>query len=194
MRPYLVCCYVDGLDLNDDNMKKFLSLQTKLHKGVCNNRTVATIATHDKDKITGPLLFTAKEPKQLSIIPLSHTTPTSADKLVNHLKSEAEAMRKEKKRSQVTGLHQYLHILDRWPVYPCLMDGDTVISFPPVTNSANTRISDQTKTLLVEVSSSTKLSEAKMVMDTLLGDMLDIWPTLTIIQARVVAPGGELKV
>ena len=194
MRPYLVCCYVDGLDLNDDNMKKFLSLQTKLHKGVCNNRTVATIATHDKDKITGPLLFTAKEPKQLSITPLSHTTPTSADKLVNHLKSEAEAMRKEKKRSQVTGLHQYLHILDRWPVYPCLMDGDTVISFPPVTNSANTRISDQTKTLLVEVSSSTKLSEAKMVMDTLLVDMLDIWPTLTIIQARVVAPGGELKV
>ena len=67
------------------------------------------------------------------------------------LRSEAEALRKEKKRNSVTGLHQYLHILDRWPVFPCLMDGDTVISFPPVTNSANSRISETTRTLLVEV-------------------------------------------
>ena len=67
------------------------------------------------------------------------------------LRSEAEVLRKEKKRSSVTGLHQYLHILDRWPVFPCLMDGDTVISFPPVTNSANSRISETTRTLLVEV-------------------------------------------
>ena len=67
------------------------------------------------------------------------------------LRSEAEALRKEKKRSSVTGLHQYLHILDRWPVFPCLMAGDTVISFPPVTNSANSRISETTRTLLVEV-------------------------------------------
>ena len=67
------------------------------------------------------------------------------------LRSEAEALRKEKKRSSVTGLHQYLHILDRWPVFPCLMDGDTVISFPPVTNSTNSRISETTRTLLVEV-------------------------------------------
>ena len=129
------------------------------------------------------------------------------------LRSEAEALRKEKKRSSVTGLHQYLHILDRWPVFPCLMDGDTVISFPPVTNSANSRISETTRTLLVEVtchacqchvsanecdvtqvSSSTRLADAKLVMDTLLLEMAATWGGLTVTQARVVAPGGELKV
>ena len=127
------------------------------------------------------------------------------------LRSEAEALRKEKKRSSVTGLHQYLHILDRWPVFPCLLDGDTVISFPPVTNSANSRISETTRTLLVEVtcrachvsakecdvaqvSSSTKLADAKLVMDTLLLEMAATWGGLTVTQARVVAPGGELKV
>ena len=67
------------------------------------------------------------------------------------VRNEAEALRKEKKRSSVTGLHQYLHILDQWSVYPCLMDGDRVISFHPLTNSNETRISDTTTSLLVEV-------------------------------------------
>jgi len=194
VRPYLVCCYVADLDLTGENMKKFLSLQTKLHKGICNNRTVATIATHDREKIKGPLLFTAKSPTELSIIPLMSTSPSTADKLVSHLRTEAEALRKEKKRSQVSGLHQYLHIVEKWAVYPCLLDGEEVISFPPVTNAANTRMSEETKSLLIEVSSSTKLSDAKLVMDTLLTEMMDIWTSLTVIQARVVSPGGELKV
>ena len=86
VRPFLVCCYVSGLDLGGDNLKKFLRLQTKLHKGVCGNRTVATIATHDRERITGPLLFTAKLPSELSIVPLMHQTPSTADKLVAHLK------------------------------------------------------------------------------------------------------------
>ena len=86
VRPFLVCCYVSGLDLGGDNLKKFLSLQTKLHKGVCGNRTVATIATHDRERVTGPLLFTAKPPSELSIVPLMHQTPSTADKLVTKLK------------------------------------------------------------------------------------------------------------
>ena len=79
------------------------------------------------------------------IVPLSSPHPTPADKLVTQLKTEAEALRKEKKRSAVTGLHQYLHLLESWTSYPCLMDGDTVVSFPPVTNSGDTRISDMTR-------------------------------------------------
>ena len=86
VRPHLVCCYVSGLDFGGDNLKKFLRLQIKLHKGVCGNRTVATIATHDLERVTGPLLFTAKPPSELSIVPLMHQTPSTADKLVTQLK------------------------------------------------------------------------------------------------------------
>ena len=86
VRPYLVCCYVSDIELGGDNLKKFLSVQTKLHKGVCGNRTVATIATHDRERVKGPLLFTAKPPSELSIVPLMHQTPSTADKLVTHLK------------------------------------------------------------------------------------------------------------
>ena len=112
----------------------------------------------------------------------------------HHVRSEAEALRKEKKRSQVTGLHQYLHILDRWPVYPCMMSGDSVISFPPITNSALTKLSESSTSVLIEVTSSTRLGDAKQVLDTLLLEMTSIWSVLTVVQARVVTTEGELKV
>ena len=95
----------------------------------------------------------------------------------------------------MSGLHQYLHLLDAWPVYPCLTDGDTVISFPPVTNSHDTSISTSTTSVMIEVTTSTKLADAKMVMDQLLLDMVtDIWPSLTVVQARVLSQDGDLKV
>ena len=65
----------------------------------------------------------------------------------------------------MSGLHQYLHLLEAWPVYPCLTDGDTVISFPPVTNSHDSSISETTTTVMIEVTTSTKLADAKMVTD-----------------------------
>jgi len=194
VRPFIVFCFVTGLDLTGEKLKKFLSIQTKLHKSICVNRTLATIATHDLSKVNGPLLFTSKLPEDLSIIPLSSPHPTQADKLVSQLKTEAEALRKEKKRSSVTGLHQYLHILDSWKVYPCLLDGEVAISFPPVTNSGVTRISDNTSSLLVEVTSSTKLGDAKMVLDTLLIETAELMGGLRVVQGRVVGEGGELKV
>ena len=46
-------------------------------------------------------------------------------------------------------------------------------------------MSEETKSLLIEVSSSTKLSDAKLVMDTLLTEMMDIWTSLTVIQAKI---------
>eukprot|EP00092_Neocalanus_flemingeri_P068949 GFUD01084367.1.p1 GENE.GFUD01084367.1~~GFUD01084367.1.p1 ORF type:complete len:519 (+),score=186.79 GFUD01084367.1:53-1558(+) len=186
VRPFIVFCFVTGLDLAGENLKKFLSMQTRLHKSVCANRTLATIATHDLSKVTGPLVYTSKMPQDLSIVPLSSPHPTRADLLVTQLKTEAEALRKEKKRNAVTGLHNYLHLLDTWTVYPCLMDGDKAISFPPVTNSGDTRICETTSSLLVEVTSSTKLGDAKMVLETLLLEMAGLLGGLEVVQGRVV--------
>lgn len=194
VRPFIVFCFITGLDLEGEKLKKFLSLQTRLHKTVCDNRNLATIATHDLSKVQGPLLYTSKLPQELTIVPLSSPHPTPADKLVSQLKTEAEALRKEKKRNAVTGLHQFLHLLDTWETYPCLMDGETTISFPPVTNSGNTRIDETTNSLLVEVTSSSKLGDAKMVLDTLLSEMAVLMGGLTVVQGRVVGEGGELKV
>jgi len=197
VRPYLVFCFVTGLDLTGENLRKFITLQTRLHKTVCDNRNIATIATHDLTKVVAPLQFTALPPGDLEIVPLSSPNLTKADTLVTNLKTEAEAAKKEKKRSQVSGLHQFLHLLDRWSLYPCLLDsgGSRVISFPPVTNSGDTKIGEETSSVLIEVTSSNKLSDCKNVLDTLLIELVPLQGgKLTVIQGRAVGKEGELRV
>jgi len=206
VRPFIVVCFLKNLDLQGDNLRKFLQLQTKLHKGVCANRTLATIATHELSAVKGPLKYTALEPRSFEVEPLTGGPPVNAAKLVGQLKKEAEAMRKEKKRNAISGIHQYLPMLDRHPLYPCLLDREErVISFPPVTNSGLTRISGETKEILVEVTSNTKLADAKMVADTLLREILEAGlvatpedelngKCLTVLQGRVLDHEGALKV
>jgi len=197
VRPYLVFCIVKDLDLTGENLKKFISLQTKLHKTVCDNRNLATIATHDLSKIVPPLQFSTRPPTDLEIVPLSSPNLTKADKLVTSLRTEAEALRKEKKRSNVSGLHQFLHLLDKWSMYPCLLDsgGSRVISFPPVTNSGDTKINEETSSILIEVTSSNKLSDCKTVLDTLLLEMVALQGgKLSVVQGRAVGEEGELRV
>lgn len=51
VRPYIVGCIVRNISFNEENFKKFIQLQTKLHDGICEKRNAATIATHDYDLI-----------------------------------------------------------------------------------------------------------------------------------------------
>jgi len=205
VRPFILICFIKNVDLTGENFRKFLRLQTKLHKEVCGNRTLATIATHDLGSVKAPLKYTARQPDTLFIQPLDGSKAVSASKLVERLHNEAEAMRKEKKRNQVSGIHQYLPMLKKYAAYPCLVDSlDRVISFPPVTNSAVTKISEETSELLVEVTSCSKLSDAKTAADTLLREMLQLGlckqmgdsqkNVLTVQQGRVLDHEGTLKV
>jgi len=47
VRPYIAACIVRKINFTEDNFKKFIQLQTKLHDGICEKRNAATIATHD---------------------------------------------------------------------------------------------------------------------------------------------------
>lgn len=168
VRPYLVCCVIHHLDLTNDLFKRFISLQTKLHDGICEKRMVATIATHDLAKIRGPLSYTVRAPKEMHIHPLGRGKEVSAWELYTSLQREAEAQRKQQKRN-VAGLHRFLHMVEPWEQWPCLEDAQgKVISLPPITNSDSTKITQDTTSVLLEVTSSSSLSKAKEVADTLL--------------------------
>ncbi|EHB18894.1 Leucine-rich repeat-containing protein 47 [Heterocephalus glaber] len=175
VRPYIVGAVVRGMDLQPGNtLKRFLASQTKLHDELCEKRTAATIATHDLRAVRGPLLYTARPPQDLKIVPLGRKE-AKANELVRQLQLEAEEQRKQKKRQSVSGLHRYLHLLDSKESYPCLVDaaGD-VISFPPITNSEKTKIKKSTCDLFLEVTSATSLKICKDIMDTLLLKMAEM--------------------
>ncbi|XP_029362427.1 leucine-rich repeat-containing protein 47 [Echeneis naucrates] len=175
VRPYLVCCVVRGMNLKSGNaLKRFLVAQTKLHDELCDKRTTATIATHDVQLLKGPLVYDVKPPTQLKITPLGRKEMTAVE-LIRHLHLEAEELRKQKKRQNVTGLHRYLELLRGASVYPCLVDAEGhVISFPPITNSEKTKIRKTTKELFLEVTSSTSLQTCKDVMDALIVKMAEL--------------------
>ncbi|XP_037540256.1 leucine-rich repeat-containing protein 47 isoform X2 [Nematolebias whitei] len=140
VRPYLVCCIVTGMNLKAGNaLKRFLMAQTKLHDDLCGKRTIATIATHDAQLLKAPLVYGVKPPTQLKIVPLGRRQTTAVE-LIRNLHLEAEELRKQKKRQNVTGLHKYLQLLEGKSFYPCLVDAEgDVISFPPITNSEKTK-------------------------------------------------------
>nr|KAF6506321.1 leucine rich repeat containing 47 [Rousettus aegyptiacus] len=151
-----------------------LALQTKLHEDLCEKRTVATIATHDRAAVRGPLLYTGRPPQDLKIVPLGRKEVKAKD-LVRQLQLEAEEHRKQRKRQTVSGLHRYLHLLDGQDRYPCLVDADgDVISFPPITNSEKTKIKKTTSDLFLEVTSATSLQICKDAMDALILKMAEI--------------------
>lgn len=149
-------------------------MQTKLHEDLCEKRTAATIATHDLRAVQGPLLYTARPPQDLQIVPLGRREVKAQD-LIRQLQLEAEEHRKQRKRQTVSGLHRYLHLLDGREHYPCLVDaqGD-VISFPPITNSEKTKIKKTTSDLFLEVTSATSLQICKDIMDALILKMAEL--------------------
>ncbi|KAG9482017.1 hypothetical protein GDO78_010969 [Eleutherodactylus coqui] len=150
------------------------ALKTKLHEDLCDKRTLATIATHDLQRVKGPLLYDARPPKEFTIVPLNRKE-INAKELVRQLQLEAEEQRKQKKRQNVSGLHKYLHLLDGKENYPCLVDSENaVISFPPITNSDKTKIYKSTQDLLLEVTSSSSLQICKDIMDALIAKMAEL--------------------
>ncbi|CAL8368958.1 unnamed protein product [Lota lota] len=175
VRPYLVCCVVKGMKLKPGNaLKRFLMAQTKLHDELCLRRTTATIATHDLQLLKSPLVYEARPPADLKITPLGRKEVCSVE-LMRTLQQEASDQRKQKKRQNVSGLHKYLQLLDGKELYPCLVDADGhVISFPPITNSDKTKISQTTRELFLEVTSSTSLQTCKDVMDALIVKMAEL--------------------
>ncbi|XP_026541344.1 leucine-rich repeat-containing protein 47 isoform X2 [Notechis scutatus] len=191
VRPYIVCCVVKGMDFSTGNaLKRFLSVQTKLHEDICEKRTAATIATHDLQLVKGPLVYEVRAPEELKIIPLGRKE-TKANDLLRQLQAEAEEQRKQKKRQNISGLYKYLHLLDGKESYPCLVDAEgAVISFPPITNSEKTKKMAEMNRL----STVSKDGEGDLDPEILRPEGGPPNAPLTLEQVRVVDAEGSLKV
>ncbi|XP_058788573.1 leucine-rich repeat-containing protein 47-like [Phymastichus coffea] len=174
VRPHILACIVKNLKFTEDSFKKFIQLQTRLHEGICDKRNAATLATHDFDLFTvGDLTYTAKPPNDIEIKPLIRNKIFTGAELFQQLQTEADNLRKEKKRNVYSGIHKYLYLLEGKPLYPCLLDAkDQVISFPPITNSDITKMSTNTKTMFVEVTSALNQQTCKKVLDEFLKELI----------------------
>ncbi|XP_018333706.1 leucine-rich repeat-containing protein 47-like [Agrilus planipennis] len=197
IRAHIIACIVRNIEFTEDLFRKFIQLQTKLHDSVCDKRNSATIATHDLKKLPpGSLKYTVKTPEELQIKPLNRTVIMTGKELFSKLQAEADALRKEKKRNTYSGIHKFLYLLEGRKKYPCFLNATgEVISFPPITNSDISKMTLDTKDLLLEVTSNVSQPICKRVMDNLIKEMVLLFDhDLKIEQVKIVDDEGNLKV
>ncbi|XP_065655010.1 leucine-rich repeat-containing protein 47 isoform X2 [Hydra vulgaris] len=205
VRSYICCVIVRNLDLRDLSVfKKFITLQTKLHENECDMRTKATIATHNAVSLKFPLTYEGVSPNSLEIIPLGQTKKVSSTALIDRLKTERDDLKLKKKRQPKTGLYRYIDLVDGKNQFACLKNADgEVISFPPVTNSEQTKTEAIISDVFIEVTSPLSLPQCKYVLEEVIKNLFlmdfeskqdDQKRGLVLERVSVVDEQGDLKV
>jgi phenylalanyl-tRNA synthetase beta chain len=141
VRPYIVCGVVRDLNLTDEIIRQIMQLQEKLHLTHCRNRRKGSIGIYDLDKIEPEIIYEAVGPKDIEFIPLEETRRMSIEEIADNTAKGRE----------------YSHIVRGFGKYPLLRDSKgTVLSIPPIINSEDTRVSLNTKHVLVDVTGTDK--------------------------------------
>ena len=154
VRPFAVAAVLRDIKFTPEVYHSFIDLQDKLHQNLGRMRSIVSIGTHDLDTLEGPFTYDAQEPKDISFIPLSQTKKYSAPELMELYSKDSH-------------LKPFLKIIKDKPVYPIFYDSkNTVMSFPPIINSDHSKITLQTKNVLIEITATDKY-KASLALDTL---------------------------
>ena len=135
-RPYVLLATVHGLSLDDEAITQIMQLQEKLHATYGRDRRKVSIGVYDLSKVSFPVRYVEADPEKVSFVPLDF---------------EEELSLKEILERHPKGV-QYAHILAGKERYPLLVDGKgRVLSMPPIINSEETRVTESTRDVLVDV-------------------------------------------
>ncbi|KRZ12096.1 Phenylalanine--tRNA ligase beta subunit [Trichinella zimbabwensis] len=178
IRPYVVAAVLRNVTFNRDAYDSFIALQEKLHQNICRKRQLVAIGTHDLDKVKGPFVYSAKSPQEICFKPLNEKEKFTAAQLMTHY-------------SKDNHLRQYLHIIEHSPLFPYICDSEgAVLSMPPIINSDQSKITLQTKNILIECTA-VDLHRAQIVLDTIVC-MFSVYcdQPYQIDPVEVITPGG----
>jgi len=147
IRPFIVALVAKSGNLDDGTIKQLIGMQEDLHNGIGRKRVKASIGLHDLDSIRFPLKYKA-ESDRFSFVPLDQTNSQTIEIIL---------------RTSLPG-RQYGHIFAEVKNYPILIDSENnVISFPPIINSAMTKIKTDTHNLFVEVTGNSRKATEDML-------------------------------
>mgnify|MGYP000892797077 CR=1 FL=1 len=169
VRPILLGALVQNVNMDQNLYNSFIDLQDKLHQTIGRRRSIVSIGAHDFDTIEGPFLYTATEPNKLEFVPLNQDRKYTAAEMMSFYAD--------------SHLKPYLSIIKDKPKYPVIMDKTkTVLSMPPIINGNKSKITLNTRNILIEVTA-TDRAKATIALDTLVIMLLSANPAH---QARCV--------
>jgi len=135
IRPFIFFFIAKNKKLTQDSLEQIISMQEDLHNGIARGRKKASIGIHDLDKMQFPLRYSAETP-DIAFVPLDQSEKYDFDEILNKL----------------TVGQKYKHLVESFAKYPVIFDkSNMIVSFPPIINSDVTKITKQSKNLLLEI-------------------------------------------
>ena len=185
VRPQIGLFILRNVDLMGRNLKKVLGAQHKTHGKVCQDRKVASIGFHDLEKIKSPRLVYTTCQEEREITPLGDTQSSSIRVLLQGGSPQSQ-------------LGKYKHLVEHLDSFPVILNGETAISLPPLINCEETKISEDTEHILVEVTSDQNEETLKSVVNALIlqfyhmGIRLDTTEkSVQIERVKIVLPASD---
>ncbi|MGB9177316.1 MAG: phenylalanine--tRNA ligase subunit beta [Methanoregula sp.] len=134
IRPVLGAAVIRGVSFDDESIQSIMSLQESLHWAVGRGRSKVAIGIHDLDAVRPPFRYIAS-PRSRAFVPLDYT----------------EWMTLEEILEQHPKGRDYAKIVRDFPLFPLIIDShDHVLSFPPIINGERTRVTIDTKNILLD--------------------------------------------
>ena len=140
IRPVLGAAVIRGVSFDDESIQSIMSLQESLHWAVGRGRSKVAIGIHDLDTVRPPFRYIAS-PRSRAFVPLDYTEwMTMEEILEKHPKGR-----------------DYAKIVKDFPLFPLIIDShDHVLSFPPIINGERTRVTIDTKNILLDTTGTDK--------------------------------------
>ncbi|GAA5806321.1 beta subunit of phenylalanyl-tRNA synthetase [Helicostylum pulchrum] len=182
IRPYIVGAILRNITFTPENYASFIDLQDKLHNNICRKRTLASMGTHDLDTIVGPFSYEALPHKEIKFTPLNKDVEVDGDELMELYAEDKH-------------LGKFLHIIRDSPVYPVVFDANrTVCSLPPIINSDHSKITLNTKNVLIEITA-TDEHKASTVLNTLVSMFSEYCAEpFTVEGVEIIYPDNTTKI
>lgn len=140
IRPTILGAVLRNVTFTPENYASFIDLQDKLHQNLGRRRTLVSMGTHDLDTIKAPFSYKGLAPKDVQFAPLNRPGQVmDGPTLMTTLEQDKH-------------LSKYLSIIRESPVYPVVLDAEeTVCSLPPVINGDHSKITLNTKNVLIDM-------------------------------------------
>jgi phenylalanyl-tRNA synthetase beta chain len=163
VRPYVACCVIAGVNLDEDKLKALMDFQEDLHWVLGRDRRKVAIGIHNLDVLKPPFHYRAGNPHEDSFVPLECEEELTLQEILEQHK---------KGRS-------YAHLLQDFDHYPLIVDAeDNVLSMPPIINGELTKLTLDTQNLLIDVTGT---------------DLQAVTQTLIILATSFAEAGGEIR-
>ena len=136
IRPFIGFAKIDNVDFTGDKLKYIMDFQENLHWVIGRDRKKVAIGIHNADVVEGPFKYIATPKDANAFVPLEKDTEMTPDEiLTQHDKGKA-----------------YAHLIENFDKYPLILDkDDNVLSMPPIINGELTKIKEDTKNVIVDV-------------------------------------------